>query len=110
MTLKSLSKEWPHLEAFHRAGGLNRAALARNTYRIACALIICFYCAVHVCTCHENYEETKRHDTVTSSHFVVPDAVLHLQFKIFRWSSLISNNFTAEILTSSEIKKKNTSA
>ena len=111
VTLKSLSKEWPHLEAFHRAGGLNRTALARNTYRIACALIICFYCAVHVTKTMKRRKNMIRLESawakpqsITSSHFVVPDAVLHLQLKIFRWSSLISHNFTAEILTSSEIK------
>lgn len=83
VTLKSLSKEWPHLEAFHRAGGLNRAALARNTYRIACALIICFYCAVHVTKTMRRRKNMIRLESawakpqsIASSHFVVPDAVL----------------------------------
>ena len=110
--LSSLSAKNGHtLKPSIEQGGLNRTALARNTYRIACALIICFYCAVHVTKTMKRRKNMIRLESawakpqsITSSHFVVPDAVLHLQLKIFRWSSLISHNFTAEILTSSEIK------
>jgi hypothetical protein len=116
--LSSLSAKNGHtLKRSIEQGGLNRTALARNTYRIACALIICFYCAVHVTKTMKRRKNMIRLESawakpqsITSSHFVVPDAVLHLQFKIFRWSSLISHNFTAEILTSSEIKTYFTSA